>query len=79
MSTDHEYASLAGIDVMKKGGNAADAAIASAAALAALDPYMAGLGGYGYLLYYDAIPTYASNPTICTRILPIFFSVLVPN
>ncbi|MEM0272767.1 MAG: gamma-glutamyltransferase [Thermoprotei archaeon] len=52
--TDHELASLAGAQILKQGGNAADAAVASAAALCVLDPYMAGLGGFGYLVYYSA-------------------------
>jgi gamma-glutamyltranspeptidase len=52
--TDHELASMAGVQVLKKGGTAADAAVASAAALSVVDPYMAGLGGFGYLVYYSA-------------------------
>lgn len=52
--TDHRLASLAGARLLKEGGNAADAAVAAAAALAVIDPYMGGLGGFGYALYYDA-------------------------
>jgi gamma-glutamyltranspeptidase len=52
--TDHKLASLAGSRILNKGGNAADAAVAASAALTVIDPYMAGLGGFGYLLYYDA-------------------------
>jgi gamma-glutamyltranspeptidase/glutathione hydrolase len=44
----------AGIDVLKKGGTAADAAVAVAATLGVTDPYVAGLGGGGYFVYYDA-------------------------
>ena len=40
--------------MLKKGGNAADATVASAAALTVVDPYMAGLGGFGYLLFYNS-------------------------
>ncbi len=53
VTTDHEPSTLAGVEILKKGGNAADAAVASAAALTVVDPYMAGLGGYGYLLFYS--------------------------
>jgi len=47
-------ASRIGIDVLKAGGNAADAAIAMAAALGVTEPYSAGIGGGGFLVYYDA-------------------------
>lgn len=41
--------------MLKKGGNAADAAVASSAAMTVIDPYMAGLGGFGYSLFYSAV------------------------
>jgi len=44
----------AGIDVLRRGGTAADAAVAVAATLGVTDPYVAGLGGGGYFVYYDA-------------------------
>ncbi|MGY2066045.1 gamma-glutamyltransferase [Blastococcus sp. SYSU DS0619] len=47
-------ATRVGLDVLAAGGNAADAAVATAAALGVTEPYSAGIGGGGFFVYYDA-------------------------
>ena len=54
VSTAHPLATQAGVEILKKGGNAFDAAVSVAAVLNVVEPMMSGIGGYGTILIYDA-------------------------
>ena len=54
VSSDHPLASAAGADVLRRGGNAIDAAITMAGVLTVTRPHMNGPGGDVFMIYYDA-------------------------
>lgn len=53
VSAGHPLAAVAGIDVLRRGGNATDAALAMAGVLAVVRPHMNGVGGDAFALFYD--------------------------
>lgn len=53
ITSGHPLSSMAGTKILMQGGNAADASVAVMAALNIVEPWASGIGGNGFLMYYD--------------------------
>ncbi|NEQ51167.1 MAG: gamma-glutamyltransferase [Leptolyngbya sp. SIO3F4] len=70
-------ASRIGIEVLRQGGNAVDAAVATAAALGVTDPFSAGIGGGGFMVIYlhdqDRVITLDGREEAPAAVIPELF------
>src|SRR5882757_5027452 len=53
VTAGHPLAAMAGLQVLMKGGNAIDAAVAVGATLNMMEPQMNGIGGNGFMTIYE--------------------------
>jgi gamma-glutamyltranspeptidase/glutathione hydrolase len=79
----HPLAARAGVEILRAGGNAVDAAIATAFAIGVVEPFMSGLGGVCCMVGYDASTkstwTIDGSTTAPSNATPDMFEMLSSN
>ncbi|RMD96267.1 MAG: gamma-glutamyltransferase [Deltaproteobacteria bacterium] len=77
VATANPHATQAGVEIVMAGGNAVDAAIAAQMVLNVVEPQSSGIGGGGFLLYFDAktqrVEAYDGRETAPMRATPDLF------